>query len=307
MKNGHARNDMCRERIAEAFLAACRLDVTSLKPGNVHVFAAGHRMQAHDFIESAKVAAPFIADQALTVGERVRRGVEATFAAVHCNTNLGILLLAAPLAAAAERGLGETGALTHQSLKNALATVLAGLTHDDAREVYRAIAHANPAGLGNAGEADVRAEPPKGLTLLGAMEMAAPHDLVARQYATGFDLVLEIAGSGYLPVVEAGLSDEIAMSSFFMQLLALQPDTHIARKHGPGAADDVAERAAEVLSGLRFTTPWEWSRPEVQDRLLAFDAALKAEGLNPGALADVMVAVAFVAHLVRQTEPAPAA
>lgn len=292
---------LSRSDIEDAYLGACRLDITALKPGNVHVFAAGHRMQAHDFTESARVSAPFIADPALTVGLRVRRGVEATFAAVHCNTNLGILLLAAPIAVAATQLTADGTPLTVPRLKDGLAALLRGLTHDDARDVYKAIAHANPAGLGDAGKADVRADPPAGLTLLGAMEIAAPHDLIARQYATGFELVLEVCANGYLPVVEAGLPEEIAMSCLFLQLLSVQPDTHIVRKHGAPAADGVVERAAEVLSGLRFCTPWEWSRPEVQERLLAFDAALKADGLNPGSLADLMVAVAFVAALVRKS------
>lgn len=290
-----------RPDIESAYREACRLDVASLKPGNVHVYANGHRMEVKDFITSADVSAPFIADPTLSVGARVRAAVEATFAAVHCNTNLGILLLTAPLAIAAERLATKSNSpFAVTDLSAELAAVLAGLTHEDARDVYMAIAHANPAGLGNAGAADVRAEPPSGLTLTGAMEMAAGHDLVARQYATGFALVFEIAGNGFLPVIEQGLPKEIAMSCLFMQLLAVQPDTHIARKHGAGAAEAVVERAAEVLSGLRFTTPWDWGRPEVQDRLLAFDTALKADGLNPGALADIMVAVAFVAELCRK-------
>ena len=91
-----------RNVIAEAYIAACRLEVRTLKPGNVHIFADGHRMTVADFDHSANASAPFIADPALSVGDRILNAVEATFAAVATNTNLGIVLLCAPLAAAAE-------------------------------------------------------------------------------------------------------------------------------------------------------------------------------------------------------------
>jgi triphosphoribosyl-dephospho-CoA synthase len=306
-----------RAAIEEAYREACRLDVAALKPGNVHVFAAGHRMSVADFTESARVSAPFVADPALMVGERIRRSVEATFEAVGCNTNLGILLLSAPLAMAAALrsetaaagpprhgkeasapALAKTPAQKAlAALRASLNSVLDSLTHDDAREVYRAIARASPAGLGDADEADVRHEPPPGLTLLDAMRLAADRDLVARQYATGFDLVLDVTGGALLPVLAEGLPADLAVSYIFLQLLAVQPDTHIARKHGPEAAEDVALEATEVLSDLRFCSPWDWTRPEVEARLLAFDAGLKARSLNPGALADVMVAIAFAGLL----------
>ena len=51
-----------------------------------------------NFEEAAAAAAPFIADPSLKIGARIRRAVEASFAAAGCNTNLGILLLCAPLA-----------------------------------------------------------------------------------------------------------------------------------------------------------------------------------------------------------------
>ncbi len=144
---------LAQAAIAEAYIAACRLEVRTLKPGNVHIYAEGHRMTVADFDLSADVSAPHIANPALRVGTRIRRAVEATFAAVAQNTNLGIVLLCAPLAAAAES--------QHQgALGDKLHAVLAGLDHEDAREVYKAIAAANPAGLGNAQSGDVRAEPP---------------------------------------------------------------------------------------------------------------------------------------------------
>ena len=54
-------------------------------------------MTVRDFQTSAKVASRAIAQPDLTVGARIAAAVDATLAEVQCNTNLGIVLLAAPL------------------------------------------------------------------------------------------------------------------------------------------------------------------------------------------------------------------
>src|SRR5690348_11668277 len=89
--------------IAAAFAAACRDELDALKPGNVHAFADGHSMTAADFVRSAEAASRPLTQPGAKVGYRILRAVEATRAAVGMNTNLGIILLCAPLAAAAEQ------------------------------------------------------------------------------------------------------------------------------------------------------------------------------------------------------------
>ena len=143
----HARLE--RGAIGELFLAACRAELDALKPGNVHVHAAGHGMEVAQFEASAVAAAPFLAR-----GRRWRRrsascgAVEASFAAAGCNTNLGILLLCAPLAAAAELPGDATSA-------RRLRVVLNGFDDDDAAAVFAAIRLASPGGLGAVPEQDV--------------------------------------------------------------------------------------------------------------------------------------------------------
>lgn len=275
--------------IRAAYLEACRLDVAALKPGNVHFFAPGHGMEVSHFLESAQVTAPFIADERMGIGSRVRHSVEATFAAVGCNTNLGILLLAAPLAAAAGRNLAS------RDMTERLVDVLATLDHEDASEVFKAIARANPAGLGKVeGEMDVHTEPPASVTLLEAMRAAAPRDLIAAEYASGFDLVVKLCRDSYRPLVRDGLAKEHALGCVFMHELAGRADTHIARKHGHGAAERVRREAEALLSGLEHHPSMAWSAPGIQARLLDFDRRLKSAELNPGSLADLMVGVAFL-------------
>lgn len=278
-----------RDAITAAYRAACRLEVRTLKPGNVHIFADGHRMTVADFDTSADVSAPHICDPTRPVGTRIRHAVEATFAAVGQNTNLGILLLCAPLAAAAER----TGPA---ALEDKLKAVLAGLDHDDAREVYRAIAAANPAGLGEDSSGDVRAQPPTTWTLLDAMRAAAPRDMIANEYATDFTGIFANAQT-YASAVHAGAAPQDALAYIFLHQLGQHPDTHIMRKHGPGLAHRVQQRARDVFATIEGASASSMADPLNHARLLQFDAELKSWGANPGSLADLMCASVFAATL----------
>lgn len=280
-----------RETIAEAYIAACRLEVRTLKPGNVHIFAAGHRMTVADFDLSADVSAPFIADPGLSVGDRVLKAVEATFAAVATNTNLGIILLCAPLAAAAERC--KENASFAESVQKTLAT----LDHADAASVYRAIAAANPAGLGTDKAGDVRVGPPADWTLLDAMRAAAARDQIAQEYATGFATVLANART-FAEGVASGVAPENVLALLFLRRLAERPDTHIVRKHGPTLGHRVTARAAEILAALNLQSPGAIANSENRAHLLEFDAELKSWGANPGSLADLMCASVFAATLI---------
>jgi triphosphoribosyl-dephospho-CoA synthase len=252
------------ETIARAFTAACEAELASLKPGNVHVHADGHRMDAAMFRASAAAAAPHISASGARVGARIEAAVAATLKAVGCNTNLGIILLCAPLAAAAERDGGP--------LRLRLDAVLDDLDVADAQAAFRAIAAANPAGLGNAPSGDVAK--PTTLTLYQAMELARDRDRIALAYVTDFADVCDFA----LPVLSTALlsaaSPELAVTTLHMTLLATFPDTHITRKHGQAAARDVQQEAAR----LRPTFQPVATAAAIPD-LLALDASLKAR--NP--------------------------
>ena len=87
-----------------AFVAACEEELAVPKPGNVHDFAGGHGMFADDFRRSAAAAAPQLCRPRATLGQRILGAVAATRAEVAQNTNLGIVLLCAPLAMAATAG-----------------------------------------------------------------------------------------------------------------------------------------------------------------------------------------------------------
>jgi triphosphoribosyl-dephospho-CoA synthase len=274
-------------RIAAAFVAACRDELDAPKPGNVHVFADGHRMTAAEFVRSAEAAAAPLTAPGSRVGLRILRAVEATQAAVGTNTNLGIILLCAPLAAAAEQQPDD--------LRGALAQILANLDVTDAELAFRAIALASPAGLGRVEQHDVRA--PATVTLAAAMAAAAGRDRIAHQFSTGFADILD-RGLARRDAAAARWADpRWATLAVYLGFLADFPDSHIVRKYQAAVAEEVRRTARGFEHRLRHEEP-----EGLLADLLAWDASLKQRALNPGTSADLTVATLFV-HRLRDILP----
>ena len=272
-----------RRIVAEAFVAACCDELEAPKPGNVHVYASGHGMTAAQFVDSARAAADPLCAPAARVGARIRGAVEATLQVTGVNTNLGIVLLCAPLAAAAELEVRE--------LREALVRVLDHLDIRDADEAFTAIVQASPAGLGRAERHDVFAAAQ--VTLKEAMAQAADRDRIARQYATGFADVFGLGMQVDAAAATRWRDAKIAALAVYLGFLARFPDSHIMRKHGVDVATEVCRTAAKFDA-------WLWSKQEPADlfgKLLEWDAALKARGVNPGTTADLTVATLFCRRL----------
>jgi triphosphoribosyl-dephospho-CoA synthase len=259
---------------------ACVWEASARKPGNVHRYRDFEDSSYVDFLVSA-AAAGRVLDGAggRPVGQTVLEGVRLTRRVAGSNTNLGILLLLAPLAKAAA---GE-------GVRAGLPRVLDDLDVADAVAVYEAIRLANPAGLGRVPEQDVHATPTQ--TLRQVMALAADRDLIARQYAAGFR---EVFGEG-VPALLSGLQDtgalEGAILCCHLRLLVAHPDSLIARKRGPAEAEEASRRARRVLDE-------GWPRsPRGPAALDDLDAWLRAEGhgRNPGTTADLVAACLFVA------------
>jgi triphosphoribosyl-dephospho-CoA synthase len=278
---------VCRaaiERARTAFLWACRLDVEVRKPGNVSIASAGHRMDAPMFIASAEAAQHALFEPGRAVGSRIEAAAAATREVARCNTNLGILLLCAPIAAALERA---PQAHTAAQLRAAVSAVLLALNVDDAAAAYRAIALANPGGLGRAEEQDV-AEAPS-IDLRSAMTLAGHRDSIARQYT---QCCADLFDTGLAAFLGAD-TPTAAVQLTYLSFLARWPDSHIVRKLGEPTAHSVMRQARRWL--VRAT------RGEALDdceAFIAWDAELKRKGINPGTSADLTVASAMLAAIV---------
>ena len=116
----------------------------------------------------------------------------------------------------------------------------------------------------------------RNMTLFDVMEYSSGHDLVAREWVNGYSLTRKGAdllignGCGRQSIVRT-----------FLELLASEPDTFIAKKHGLPVAVQVMEEAARVRDGSRD--------------LASFDQECIDRGINPGSMADIMIASIYVA------------
>jgi triphosphoribosyl-dephospho-CoA synthase len=259
---------------------ACVLEVSAAKPGNITPTHAYSDTTYADMVRSALALGPVFARRRVLergVGELIADGVEATSRVAAANTNLGIVLLFAPLARAAVTRRGG------EALCSAVERTLAELGVDDAALAFAAIARANPGGLGEAPEHDVRA--PARVSLRAAMAAAADRDSIASEYATGYAIVFDTGMRLLDEALQDGLSTLDAIVSLHVGLLAAYPDTLIARKAGEAAARAVSAAAAEVRRGTRS--------------LDDFDASLRGADnrLNPGTTAD-LVAGTLLAALI---------
>lgn len=268
-----------RWSIGQCAAAACLLEVTAAKPGNVHRGADFSDATMLDFALSGLAIAPAMdrASEFGLVGRTVLDAVQATRACVATNTNLGIVLLLAPLAATPR----------DEELVGGVRRVLARLDAEDARLVYEAIRAAQPGGLGKVDAADVADDAPA--NLIDAMRLAEDRDLVARQYVNGFHEVLHEAGPWLAEATQNGLALADAIVHVHLRLLAAHGDSLIARKCGREASDRVRTWAARIVRERQPATPAY--RREAAD----FDFWLRADHnrRNPGTTADLVTAALF--------------
>ncbi|MGE0593550.1 MAG: triphosphoribosyl-dephospho-CoA synthase [Vicinamibacterales bacterium] len=279
---------------------ACLLEVSAPKPGNVSPGRPFRDVTHAHFLASALAVGEAFRDAgAQPVGVTIRRAIAATRRWCPCNTNLGIVLLLAPLARAVATAPSGGVAETAQPLEawashgapwwaRAVRRVLEATTVDDARETYAAIRLAAPGGLGRADQEDVADEP--GRSLLEVMRLAADRDAVAREYATAYEVTRTRVVPALLAARAVSLTWDDAIVETSLELLAAAPDTHVARRAGQAEAETVRRDAQAVVAAGGVRT--EAGRRH----LAAFDASLRdpLNRRNPGATADLVTAGLFV-------------
>ncbi|NDV19428.1 triphosphoribosyl-dephospho-CoA synthetase [Pseudodesulfovibrio sp. JC047] len=277
--------------IAWAAQIACLFEVLAEKPGNVTRTRDCSGLHFEQFLVSATAIGPaFTAVSTSSVGELIRNSVESTKLLAGVNTNVGILLMMAPLAKAAS--LDDPA-----NLRNAVRRVLAELTVDDARQAFAAIVKAAPHGMDTVEEGDIRNDNVD-MTLLEAMKLAQHRDTLAAQYATDFELVFDVGCAGLKRFLAEGRSLSQAVVQVYLTILATVPDTDIARKTDVETARSISAKAAEVMGlGGVFTE-------EGREAAERFDQLIRDEKrlYNPGTTAD-LVAGSLFAFLVSEETP----
>lgn len=266
--------------VGQCATLACLLEATIPKPGNVHRGADFVDLSFTDFVAAGVAIGPAMqaAAAGASVGSTVLEAIRATRVVAATNVNLGIALLLAPLAKGTARG----------DLRGATKQVLESLTPDDAAAVYKAIALANPGGMGQVDESDVAGPPPR--ELIAAMRLAADRDTIAKQYVTGFADLFDIV----VPELRAGLARGWSLTDAVirthLQTMHTIPDTLIARKCGAGVAREAAANAGAVLNA------GEPGDEDYHEALADLDFWLRSDDhrRNPGTTADLIAAALFV-------------
>lgn len=270
---------------------ACLLEAGAPKPGNVSPGRPFQDMKYEDFAASALAVSPVLGQaHKRPIGESILESIRATRRWTPANTNLGIVLLLAPLA----RAVLAEGA---DPLRVKLERVLGETTVDDAIATYAAIREASAGGLGSADGQDVASQPT--VTLLEAMRLAAHRDSIASEYVSSYELTFDTGLPALRDARGLGLPWREAVVETYLTLLAACPDTLIARKLGMEAAEEVSYRAAAIqkLGGVRSGAG--------RTALEQFDKELRDphNRRNPGTTADLTCSAIFVALVVDGWKP----
>ena len=279
------------KRIAHLVQTACILEVCAPKPGNVNRHHDFSDTSLEDFLLSALAIGPAFENAlSIGVGQIVFGATMETRKYVRSNTNLGMILLFAPLVKAC------IGISDMDEIRPNLKRVLNELTVEDAQLAYAAIRRVMPGGLGRVSQSDISEEP--SISLLEAMELAQGRDAIAREYATGYANTFEVGW----PAMRNALSrcDDIsaAIVHTYLTLLSEVPDTLILRKKGMEAARMASQLAAETLTAGGLFTREGRAALEEMDRILRDDA----HALNPGTTADLTAVSVFLALLGKSSE-----
>lgn len=285
--------------IAQAVQIASLLEANAPKPGNISPGKSFEDLKYNHFLFSSAAVFPAFLDlENKTIGEIILEGVKETQSLINTNTNLGIILLCAPLAAAYQNLrdkkdidlLSEKELLTE--LRKELHLKLRGLDKKDAKYAYRAINYSNAGNLDQVEEGDLAQEPD--INLYQAMKLAEKRDSIAFEYVSDFSIIFVY---GY-PIFKENNKkfnniDDIIVQSY-LEILAEFPDTLISRKNGPQKATEVSNQAAEILKEI------EKDKKNRDQKLAKFDKILREQPqkLNPGTTADLITAVIFLSILV---------
>lgn len=263
---------------------ACQWEVLARKAGNVCPGREFPDLTVADFLASAAAIAPVL-EQAphQPLGVTILRSIEATRKVVGTNTNLGIVLLLAPLASVP----------LDEPLASGVARVLGRTSVEDSRNAFAAIRLARPGGLGDVPEQDVKQEPT--LPLRDVMRLAMDRDMIAAQYATDFDVVRNVlAGPWLLESIKRYGCIERVIVDMQLSCIFRNGDDLVRRKTG---ADLPRLPAITILEKL--------DTAEGRRAYLEYDAFLRADNhrRNPGTTADLIAAALFVGLRDGQIDP----
>lgn len=258
-------------RAADRAQLAMMLEVTAFpKPGNVDRCHDYETTTLEHFLASTILARPALEEAELGragIGRIILDAVRMTGSHKGGNTHFGAFILLVPLITGGDIG-GAVSCIKQTSVEDAL-------------DFYRAfgmtqvrVLESDDLDVNDPGSLEKLKS--RNMTLFDVMEYSSGHDIVAREWINGYSLTRK--GADLL--ISHGCGRQSIVRTF-LDLLAYEPDTFIAKKHGLPVAIRVMEKAAEVRDGSKD--------------LASFDQECIDRGINPGSMADIMIASIYIA------------
>ena len=272
--------------IRDAYLYACHKDIEAIKPGNVNINSPHHDTTASDYLISSINSGSELFNDSYSLGDRILSAIVATKKETQMNTNLGIILLCAPIAHALLN-------YKEMSLKEAIAKTIDSATADDTVKICEAINIANPGGLGNVSDYDTKSMPV--VKLREIMSYSAQYDRISYQYHNNYEDILDFI----IPSLDENMikykSDDISISMTYLQILGKIPDSHISRKLG----EEIAKKTSNHVNDLLKIQDKDCSQGYLVKQLNDLDYEYKKKGINPGTTADLLVASLMIYRIFK--------
>ena len=193
------------------------------------------------------------------------------------NTNLGIVLLCAPIIQACVN-------YNSFGLREGIKQTLLSATYKDTHDLCMAISLSSPGGLGRSDMYDVSTNP--SISIKQMMDYSAKYDRISYQFSHNYSDILDFIIPRLIILNEKHNSLDVSLSILFIEILAKIPDSHISRKYGDKIAKKTSNNASDLLKILDRENSPDCLANELND----LDYKYKKKGINPGTTADLLVA-----------------
>jgi triphosphoribosyl-dephospho-CoA synthase len=271
-KDKHSLDDL-----KSAYLFSCKKDIELIKPGNVNLLSSHKDTKAQDYLDSAILSSRELFNQNYSLGKRILESVNVTRSKVNVNTNLGIILLCAPVI---QSYIDFNNLDLRDGIKKTLSTTSIKDTHD----LCAAINISSPGGLGDSDMYDTASYPNASIKQI--MDYSQEYDRISYQYSHNFSDIFDFIIPKLEFLNQRYESLDISLSLLFIEILAKIPDSHISRKFGDKIAKKTSNNAHDLLKILDR----EYDPDYLAKALNNLDYEYKKKGINPGTTADLLVA-----------------
>ena len=271
-KDKHSLDDL-----KSAYLFSCKKDIELIKPGNVNLLSSHKDTKAQDYLDSAILSSKELFNQNYSLGKRILESVNVTRSQVNVNTNLGIILLCAPVI---QSYIDFNNLDLREGIKKTLSTRSIKDTHD----LCAAINISSPGGLGDSDMYDTASYPNASIKQI--MDYSQEYDRISYQYSHNYSDIFDFIIPKLEFLNQRYESLDISLSLLFIEILAKIPDSHISRKFGDKIAKKTSNNAHDLLKILDR----EHDPDYLAKALNNLDYEYKKKGINPGTTADLLVA-----------------